>query len=69
MAAVMKQLSQSPAYAKAFISELTENFVHSPKWLYRQLYVYICQQVILEKSLSPNHFAEEALPQLLYVII
>ncbi|KAG8198862.1 hypothetical protein JTE90_015078 [Oedothorax gibbosus] len=37
MAAVMKQLSQSPTYAKAFISELTENFVHSPKWLYRQL--------------------------------
>ncbi|GBN03340.1 Serine/threonine-protein phosphatase 4 regulatory subunit 1 [Araneus ventricosus] len=65
----MKRLSEhsSPVYTKAVLSELTEKFVHSPKWLHRQLYVYICQQIILDKALSPDQFAEDALPQLLYL--
>ncbi|XP_055943311.1 serine/threonine-protein phosphatase 4 regulatory subunit 1-like isoform X2 [Argiope bruennichi] len=69
MASAMKRLSEhlTPVYTKAVLSELTEKFVHSPKWLHRQLYVYICQQIILDKALSPDQFAEDALPQLLYL--
>ncbi|GFU21325.1 hypothetical protein NPIL_165281 [Nephila pilipes] len=69
VAATMKRLSDhpTPIYTKAVLSELTEKFVHSLKWLHRQLYVYICQQMVLEKALSPDQFAEDALPQLLYL--
>ncbi|GFY61455.1 hypothetical protein TNIN_464931 [Trichonephila inaurata madagascariensis] len=69
VAAIMERLSDhpTPIYTKAVLSELTEKFVHSPRWLHRQLYVYICQQIVLEKALSPDQFAEDALPQLLYL--
>ncbi|CAL1290612.1 unnamed protein product [Larinioides sclopetarius] len=69
VASAMKRLSEysTPVYTKAVLSELTEKFVHSPKWLHRQLYVYICQQIILDQALSPDQFAEDALPQLLYL--
>ncbi|GFR23591.1 hypothetical protein TNCT_262061, partial [Trichonephila clavata] len=53
VAAIMERLSDhpTPIYTKAVLSELTEKFVHSPRWLHRQLYVYICQQIVLEKAL------------------
>nr|XP_015912554.1 serine/threonine-protein phosphatase 4 regulatory subunit 1 [Parasteatoda tepidariorum] len=69
MAAVMKRLRQHPTQtlSKAVLTELTDKFVHSPKWLHRQLYVYVCQEFIIENSLSADQFAEDALPQLLYL--
>ncbi|XP_054711715.1 serine/threonine-protein phosphatase 4 regulatory subunit 1-like isoform X2 [Uloborus diversus] len=69
MAAVMRRMSQSPTsdLTKNVLSELTDKFIHAPKWLHRQLYVYICQAFITEKSLPPDQFAEDALPHLLYL--
>ncbi|GIX73222.1 hypothetical protein CEXT_368961 [Caerostris extrusa] len=69
MAATMKRLGQhpTPLYTKAVLSDLTDKFVHSHKWLQRQLYVYICQQIVIEEALTADQFAEDALPQLLYL--
>ncbi|XP_035228671.1 serine/threonine-protein phosphatase 4 regulatory subunit 1-like isoform X3 [Stegodyphus dumicola] len=69
MAAVMKRMSQSPTpvLTKAVLTELAEKFVQAPKWLHRQLYVYICQEFVVKNSLPPDQFAEDALPQLLYL--
>lgn len=69
MASVMKRMSQhtTRTLTKEVLSELTEKFIHSPKWFHRQLYVYICQEFIVQNSLPPDQFAEDALPQLLYL--
>lgn len=69
IAAVIRRINQfsTQELTKKVLGDLAEKLIHSPKWLYRQLYVYICQEFVVANSLSPDQVAEFALPQLLYL--
>lgn len=69
MAAMMRRMSQSSTaqLTKSVLTELAEKFIHAPTWLYRQVYVYMCQEFIKGNSLPADQFGEDALPHLLYL--
>lgn len=69
MAAMMRRMSQSSTstLTKSVLTELAEQFIHAPKWLYRQVYVYMCQEFIKGNSLPSDQFGEDAMPHLLYL--
>nr|XP_005993612.1 PREDICTED: serine/threonine-protein phosphatase 4 regulatory subunit 1-like [Latimeria chalumnae] len=51
-----------------FINELTVRFRHSPKWVGRQAFAFICQAVVEEECLPCEQFVEHLLPSLLSLV-
>lgn len=48
-----------------FINELIMRFCHSPKWVGRQAFAFICQAVVEEDCMPMDQFAQHLLPSLL----
>ncbi|CAH2303233.1 serine threonine- phosphatase 4 regulatory subunit 1-like isoform X1 [Pelobates cultripes] len=48
-----------------FINELILQFRHSPKWVGRQAFAFICQAVVQEECIPADQFASHLLPNLL----
>ncbi|KAL0977912.1 hypothetical protein UPYG_G00163130 [Umbra pygmaea] len=48
-----------------FINELVVRFCHSPKWVGRQAFAFICQAIVEEDCMPMDQFAQHLLPSLL----
>ncbi|KAJ8260306.1 hypothetical protein GJAV_G00179450 [Gymnothorax javanicus] len=48
-----------------FINELIVRFCHSPKWVGRQAFAFICQAVVEEECMPVEDFSQHLLPSLL----
>ncbi|KAJ8358900.1 hypothetical protein SKAU_G00154250 [Synaphobranchus kaupii] len=48
-----------------FINELIVRFCHSPKWVGRQAFAFICQAIVEEDCMPMDQFAQHLLPSLL----
>uniref|UniRef100_A0A4W5N451 Uncharacterized protein n=1 Tax=Hucho hucho TaxID=62062 RepID=A0A4W5N451_9TELE len=48
-----------------FINKLIVRFCHSPKWVGRQAFAFICQAIVEEDCMPMDQFAQHLLPSLL----
>ncbi|KAG2461876.1 PP4R1 phosphatase, partial [Polypterus senegalus] len=58
-------LSEADELGLNFINELIVRFCHSPKWVGRQAFAFICQAVVEEDFMPMDQFSQNLLPSLL----
>uniref|UniRef100_A0A8C4S5Y1 Serine/threonine-protein phosphatase 4 regulatory subunit 1-like n=1 Tax=Erpetoichthys calabaricus TaxID=27687 RepID=A0A8C4S5Y1_ERPCA len=58
-------LSAADELGLNFINELIVRFCHSPKWVGRQAFAFICQAVVEEDFMPMDQFSQNLLPSLL----
>lgn len=67
LAVIIKSMvanSKPSAFLKAALCSIDEKYRKANKWLWRQLYVYICQELAVKRSVPREYFVDEIVPNL-----
>ncbi|XP_035220121.1 serine/threonine-protein phosphatase 4 regulatory subunit 1-like isoform X2 [Stegodyphus dumicola] len=67
MAVIVKRLSEdkkTTEYTRVFLCMFDTQYRQASKWLWRQMYVLLCQQIAIKQAVPRDVFVEEIVPNL-----
>ncbi|KFM73721.1 Serine/threonine-protein phosphatase 4 regulatory subunit 1, partial [Stegodyphus mimosarum] len=67
MAVIVKRLSEdkkTAEYTRVFLCMFDTQYRQASKWLWRQMYVLLCQQIAIKQAVPRDVFVEEIVPNL-----